>query len=148
MRANSRAPLIIPILIMLVGTGWLLTVQGFSPGVNWIWALGLGVVGILTFVVSGFDKVSVVVGPFFLVASVLSVLRQTGRVAFDVEVPVLVIAIGALLLIAYFPVVPTPGWFIPLPPPEEPSEPKRLRLGANEGAARGGESPRQSTERS
>jgi hypothetical protein len=75
MGANSRAPLIIPILIMLVGTGWLVTVLGFSPGVNWIWTLSLGVVGILTFVVSGFDKVSVVVGPFFLLASVLSVLR-------------------------------------------------------------------------
>jgi hypothetical protein len=61
-----------------------------------------------------------------------------------VEVPLLVIAIGALLLIAYFSIVPKPGWMVPLPPPpEESSEPKRLRLGANEGTARGGESPRQ-----
>jgi hypothetical protein len=136
MRVNSRAPLIIPILIMVVGTGWLLTVQGFSPGVNWIWTLSLGVVGILTFVVSGVDKVSIVIGPFFLLASILSVLRQTGHLELDVEVPVLVIAIGALLLIAYFPIMPKPAWLVPLPPPsEEPSEPKRMRLGANEGAA-------------
>ena len=91
MSSNSRAQLVIPVLIIAVGVGWLLTAQGYAPGVNWIWILGLGVVGILTFVLSkGFDKVSVVLGPFFLLASLLSVLRQTGRLSLDIEMPVLV----------------------------------------------------------
>src|SRR5437763_2597448 len=114
MRAKSRAPLGIPILIIVVGVGWLLTAQGFAPGINWLWTLGLGVIGILTFVISGFDKVSVVVGPFFLLASVLSVLRQTGGLRLDIEVPVLVIGVGVLMLVAQLPSVPTPGWFVPL----------------------------------
>jgi hypothetical protein len=85
---------------------------------------------VLTFVVSGVDKVSVVVGPFFLLASVLSVLRQTGSLRLDVEVPVLVIGIGVLMLVAQVPAVPTPGWFVPLPAPpaDEPGPPKKLRL--------------------
>jgi hypothetical protein len=130
MPSSSRAPLVIPVLIIVVGVGWLLTAQGFGPGINWVWTLGLGVIGILTFVVSkGCDKVSVVIGPFFLLASLLSVLRQTGQLSLDIEVPVLVISIGALLLVAQLPAIPKPDWFVALPPPgEQPSAPKKLRL--------------------
>ena len=132
MSSNSRAPLVIPILIIVVGGGWLLTAQGFAPGVNWVWTLGLGIIGILTFVVSkGFDKVSVVLGPFLLLASLLSVARQTGQLSPDIEVPVLVISIGNLLLVAQLPAIPKPGWYVDLPPPAaepELSAPKKLRL--------------------
>jgi hypothetical protein len=123
MASNSRASLVIPILIIAVGTGWLLTAQGFAPGVNWVWILGLGVVGILTFVLSkGFDKVSVVLGPFFLLASLLSVLRQTGQLSVDTEVPLLVISIGLLLLVAHSPGIPKPRWYVPLPASGEDSK--------------------------
>ena len=107
-----------------------MTAQGFAPGVNWIWTLGLGVVGILTFVISkGLDKVSVVLGPFFLLTSLLSVLRQTGQLSVDVEVPVLVISIGALLLVAQLPSIPMPDWFVALPSStEQPSAPKKMRF--------------------
>ena len=136
MTTNSRAPLVIPILIIVVGVGWLLTAQGFGPSINWVWTLGLGVIGILTFVISkGFDKVSVVIGPFFLLASLLSVLRQTGQLSLDIEVPVLVISIGALLLLAQRPAIPKPRWFVALPAPEEEaSAPKKLRLGETPGS--------------
>jgi hypothetical protein len=120
MSSNSRAQLVIPVLIIAVGVGWLLTARGFAPGVNWIWILGLGVVGILTFVLSkGFDKVSVVVGPFFLLASLLSVLRQTDRLSLDTEMPVLVISVGVLLLVAQSPAIRKPGWYVPPPGPAE-----------------------------
>jgi hypothetical protein len=128
MRSNRKAPLVIPTLIIIVGVGWLLTARGFGPGINWVWTLGLGAIGILTFLLSGFDKVSVVVGPFFLVSSLLSVLRQTGGLDLDIEVPVLVITIGVLLLVAQLPAIPKPGWFVSLPT-EEPVAPKKLRWG-------------------
>jgi hypothetical protein len=131
MRSNRQAPLVIPILIIIVGVGWLLTAQGFGPGINWVWTLGLAAIGILTFLVSGFDKVSVVVGPFFLVSSLLSVLRQTGGLDVAIVVPVLVITIGVLLLVAQLPAIPKPGWFVPLPT-EEPDAPKKLRLGGSQ----------------
>jgi hypothetical protein len=130
MRSSARTPLIIPILIIVVGVGLLLTARGFNPGVNWIWTLGLGVVGILTFVVSGFDKVSIVLGPFFLLASILSVLRQTDNLSLDIEVPLLVISIGVLLLVAQMPAVPKPEWFDAPAPPAEESAPKKLRVDA------------------
>lgn len=139
MTSNGRAPLVIPILIIVVGVGWLLTAQGFGPGINWVWTLGLGTIGILTFLTSkGFDKVSVVIGPFFLLASLLSVLRQSGRLSLDIEIPVLVISIGILLLLAQLPAIPKPGWFVAQPAPgEEASAPKKLRLEDTPGAQLG-----------
>jgi hypothetical protein len=127
MSSNGRAQVVIPVLIIAVGVGWLLTAQGFAPGVNWIWILGLGVIGIMTFVLSkGFDKVSVVLGPFFLLASLLSVLRQTERLSLDIEMPVLVISVGVLLLVAQWSAIPEPRWYVPMPAPaEETSATKR-----------------------
>jgi hypothetical protein len=64
-----------------------------------------------------------------LMASLLSVLRQTNQVSLDIEVPVLVISIGALLLIAQVPAIPKPDWYLAQPPPaDEASAPKKLRL--------------------
>jgi hypothetical protein len=101
MSGSSKGPLTLSILIITVG-----------------------VVGILTFILSGgFDKFSAVVGPFFLVSSILSILRQTGHLAADTEVPVLVIAVGALMLVAQMRWVPVPGWLVPLQAPGH--EPER-----------------------
>ena len=140
MGSNSKAPLIISILIIVVGVGWLLTALGFGLGINWLWTLGLGVIAILVFVVSkGIDKVSVVLGPFFLLASLLSVLRQTSRLSVDIEVPVLVITIGILLLLAQLPAIPKPRWYEePRPLVQEPSAPKKLRLEDVPGTSFGG----------
>jgi len=113
---NNRASLVIPVLIIVVGLGWLLTALGYAPDINWLWTLGLGVIGILTFVRNGLDKVSVVVGPTFLVASVLSVLRQTGNLTLNVEVPVLVIGVGILMLVARLPGIPQADWLKPPQP--------------------------------
>jgi hypothetical protein len=102
---------ILAILIMTVGAGWLMTVKNVLPGVDWVWTLCLLAVGLLAFLVSkGIDKFSVVAGPLFLLASVLSTLRQTGRLSLDTEVPILVIASGALLLISSW--VKSPAWMV------------------------------------
>jgi hypothetical protein len=66
----------------------------------------------MTFIAGGFNKFTVVTGPFFIVTSILSVLRQTGRISFDVEIPILVILAGILLLIARHPAVAIPPWVI------------------------------------
>ena len=108
----DKKTLLLPVLLITVGTGWLLTTLGVAPGIDWVWTLGLAVVGLLTFAVGGFDKVTVVIGPFFILASCLSVLRQTDRLHVDVEVPILVIIAGFLLLIARTTVVPIPKWIV------------------------------------
>ena len=112
--------LLIPILLITVGVGWLLTTLGVAPGIDWVWTLGLAVVGLLTVAVGGFDKVTVVIGPFFILASCLSILRQTDRLHLDIEVPILVIIVGILLLVARTPAIPIPKWII-----EDPKANKR-----------------------
>jgi hypothetical protein len=110
---SQKGPVILALLIITVGVGWLLSAQGFGRGIDWVWTLGLGMVGIATFVLSGGpDKLSVVLGPFFLVSSLLSVLRQTDRLKIDTEVPILVILIGVLLLIAQMRAIPMPRWMV------------------------------------
>ena len=116
MNTGTKGRVALGLLIISLGVGWLLTAQGFVPGINWIWTLCLGIVGIAAFILSGgVDKVSIVVGPFFLICSILSLLRQTGRLAESTEMPLLVIVTGALLLIAQLPAIPAPRWLIPLP---------------------------------
>ena len=107
---GSGAGIVVPCLIMTIVVGWLLTVKGVVPGVDWVWVLGLGIAGSLVLVVGGIDKVTVVVGPFLLMATVFSVLRQTGRLSVDTEVPLLVIAIGGLMLFGHLAPVPPPAW--------------------------------------
>src|SRR5262245_38329336 len=111
---KSKGPLVLAILIITVGVGHLLVALNVGPGINWVWTLGLGVVGILVFVLAGgIDKWSVVLGPFFLIASVLSVLRQTQALRIDIEMPILVITLGVLLLIAQAPWIRLPRWYVP-----------------------------------
>lgn len=109
---NGRLSLILPLLLIVLGTGWLLTTLGIAPALDWIWILSLALTGVLFFVIGGFDKLTVVAGPFFLIASLLSVLRQTDRLALNTEVPVLIIVAGVLLLVARSSRIPMPQWFV------------------------------------
>lgn len=104
--------LILPLLLISVGIGWLLTALGVAPQIDWVWTLSLAVIGFLTFAVGGFDKVTFVVGLFFIATSCLSVLRQSGRISINVEMPVLVIVSGVLMLIARYPLIPVPKWIV------------------------------------
>ncbi len=73
-------------------------------------------IGLLTFVVGGFVKFTAVIGPFFILASFLSVLRQSGRLHLDAEVPILVMSIDLLMLVARHSAIPVPKWIIQTPP--------------------------------
>jgi hypothetical protein len=111
----DKLTIIFPIMLITIGGGWLLTTMGVAESIDWVWTLGLAVTGLLAMVIGGFNKVTVVIGPFFVVTSILSVLRQTDRLHIDVEVPILVILAGVLLLIARAPNIPAPDWILPDP---------------------------------
>ena len=98
----------IPLLVIVVGTGWLLNVQGITPKVDWLWTCALAGVGILTLAVGGLDKLTVVVGPFLIASSICSILRQTGNLSVEKEVPILTIVLGVLLLVGHIGKLPTP----------------------------------------
>ena len=99
---------VVPILVILLGVTWLLNVLRIIPGVDWVWTVGLAAVGILALAVGGINKLTVVIGPFFMIASVCSILRQTGRLEIDREIPILTIALGCLLLLIQLINVPAP----------------------------------------
>lgn len=119
---SKKTTLLLPVFLIVVGIGWLLTTIGVAPGIDWIWTLGLTAAGAMAFVLGGFNKVTVVVGPFFILAGSLSILRQTDRLSLDVETPVLVITAGILLLCAHLPSVPTPDWVLPESKPNKTKE--------------------------
>jgi hypothetical protein len=98
------------VLTIALGAAWLLNTLNVIPGVDWIWTSLLGVTGILVIVLGGVNKMTFVVGPFLLITSVFSVLRQTGRCETDVEVPTLVIILGVLMLGATILPIPSPHW--------------------------------------
>jgi len=107
---QDRSSLVLGILLVGLGGGWLISSLGFIPPVDWAWSIGLAVVGVVTVALCGFDKVSLVVGGFFIIASVLSVLRQVDVISIDVEVPILVLSAGVLILLARSKAIPTPRW--------------------------------------
>ena len=111
----NKKTLALPCLLIAIGAGWLLTTLGVAPGIDWVWTLCLAIVGILAFVVGGFDKVTLVVGAFFIITSFLAILRQYGYISIDVEVPILVMTAGILLLVARHPSIPIPKWIIQSP---------------------------------
>ena len=117
----DKKTLILPLLLITVGAGWLLSELGVAPSIDWIWTLGLAVVGLLALAISGIDKFSIVVGPFFFIASGLSILRQSDRLRLELEVPILVIVAGLLLLIARLPAIRVPSWVLQERTPPQPS---------------------------
>ncbi len=116
---TKKKALVLPVAVMAVGIGWLLTSLGIVPEVDWIWTLGLAVIGFLAFIVWGVDRFTVVFGPFFIIASLLSIFRQTGRLNMKTELPTLLIVLGVLHLFAVLRGFPAPAWLPDLPQPED-----------------------------
>lgn len=108
-----------PLAVTAVGIGWLLTSLGIVPEVDWIWTLGLAAIGFLAFIVWGIDRFTIVFGPFFLIASLLSIFRQTGRLNMKTELPILLIVLGVLHLFAVLRGFPSPRWLPDLPSSED-----------------------------
>jgi len=100
---------VIPVMVIAVGIGWLLNVHDLIPKVDWIWTIVLAAAGILMLTVGGLDKLTFVAGPFLIISSICSVLRQTGRLDLNKEVPILTIIFGVLLLAANMLKLPSPS---------------------------------------
>jgi len=92
---------VVPVLIIVVGIGWLLNVLAIIPQVEWIWSLGLAAVGVLTIAVGGFDRLTIVIGPFLIISGIFSVLRQTNNLSVEKELPILTVSLGVLLFLAH-----------------------------------------------
>ena len=105
---NSKGILIVSILTMAVGAGLLLNAMDLLPKIDWLWTIGLFVAGVLTLTFAGMNKLSVIVGPFLIFASLLSILRQTNMMPLKYEIPLLILALGCLLLMGELLDLPVP----------------------------------------
>ena len=103
---------VVPILVIALGVAWLLNVKNILPEVNWIWTIGLGVSGVVLLVIEKINKFNFLVGVFLIIASVFSILRQTGKINPNVEVPTLCIIFGILMLIVQILNLQNPSWMI------------------------------------
>ncbi|MFC1745922.1 hypothetical protein ACFL35_18160 [Candidatus Riflebacteria bacterium] len=107
---NSKKAIILPFLTIAFGMGWLLNSMNLFPGVDWVWSGSLAALGIANLVVTGIDKFSVVIGPFLIITSLFSILRQTGKIPVKIELPCLVIVFGILWLGSQLSNLPGPEW--------------------------------------
>jgi hypothetical protein len=108
--ASRNAGIASAIAIISLGVAWLLNNAGVLPAVEWVWTLGLAIAGVLLIGFLGFDKVTIVFGPFLIIASFFSFLRQTGRISASYEVPILVILFGLLILISVLSPLKPASW--------------------------------------
>jgi hypothetical protein len=99
---------LIPVVIIMVGTMWLLNVCHVLPDIDWVWTGGLGGLGILILAFGGVNKLTLVAGPWLLGASLTSILRQTDHLQINQEVPILTLAFGILLLLVELLRLPLP----------------------------------------
>ena len=99
-----------PVILLTIGAGHLLNVQGIFPQVDWLWTGLLGVAGILTLIFGSRNKMTFTIGPWLIVVAICSFLRVTGRLEMKTEVPILIITLGAFLLISEMLKLPTPDY--------------------------------------
>lgn len=104
---TKKPAIAISLLIIALGSAWLLNVMGVIPGVDWVWVGSLGISGILLLALARLDRFNFVVGTSLLISSILSVLRQTGKLTVNIEAPVLFITLGLLLLLAHLLPIPS-----------------------------------------
>lgn len=98
------------VLIMAFGVGWLLDTLEVVEPVTWIWVALMAVSGALVMVLGGWNKLTAVGGPGLMACAAVLVLYQLDRLSAQLVGPVLVIAIGALLLLSAVLPVPWPPW--------------------------------------
>jgi membrane-bound ClpP family serine protease len=97
---------IVPILLILLGGVWLLNNLNWLPDYYWFWTLGLIVGGIVLMVVEGITKSSIVMGPMLILVGVFSLLREGFAISWSIQLPILLMALGVLLLVSRLPSIP------------------------------------------
>lgn len=98
----------LPIILIVVGAGWLLNELHLFPDANWIVILGLIVAGVLILTLEGFNSTSIVKGPLLIAAGVVLYLHQHEGLDWRILVPSLLIFAGLLLLVSRSGALPEP----------------------------------------
>jgi len=92
--------IVFPVVLIVIGAGWLLNEMNYFPSVSWIIILGLLVAGVAVLAVDGINKSTIVLGPMLIAGAVTTFLRQQFGLGLSVQLPVLLILCGCLMLLA------------------------------------------------
>lgn len=96
----------LPIVLIVLGGGWLLHSLHWLPDVQLVWILGLVAAGIAVLLLDGVTKSSVVAGPMLILAGVLAFLREYHNLGWRFIVPIMLICWGVTMLVARLPSIP------------------------------------------
>lgn len=102
--------IIFPVVLIVIGAGWLLNEINYFPSVSWIVIIGLLVAGVAVLALEGINKSTVVLGPMLIAGAVTTFLRQQFGLTLSIQWPVLLILCGCLMLLA------RSSWIRPAPP--------------------------------
>ena len=91
---------IFPILLIMLGAGWLMNSLDIFPSVSWLIILGLCSAGLAVLAIEGVNKSTVVVGPMLIAAGATTFLRQQYQLPLSIQWPILMILCGLLMLLA------------------------------------------------
>ncbi|WP_043648986.1 hypothetical protein [Chitinilyticum litopenaei] len=95
-----------PVLLIVVGAGWLLNELNIMPEVSWIVIFGLAISGIAVLAIDGVNKSSIVLGPMLMAGALLTFLRQYYGLGFNLQFPALLMLLGLLLLLRRSDAIP------------------------------------------
>src|SRR5256885_1980441 len=98
--------IVIGLVIIAIGLAWLLNAMHIFVGVGWLWTLLLLGSGVLTLAWPKLNKLSFLAGTCLVIGSVFSILRQSGWISVEVEVPLMVVIFGVLFIVAQLPMIP------------------------------------------
>jgi hypothetical protein len=96
----------LPVLLIVLGGGWLLYSLHLLPSIHWLWILGMAGAGAGILLIDGFTKTSVISGPLLILGGFLAFCRLYYRTGWGVIIPVVLIAAGILMLVARSPSIP------------------------------------------
>lgn len=105
---GSTLGIVLGIGLVAVGVGWLLDTLDPIPKIEWVWTIGLVAAGVLVLIFGGLNKATLVLGPALLCASVLTTLEQLEYVEENLRWPIMVCAVGVLLLLVFVLPIPIP----------------------------------------
>jgi hypothetical protein len=112
--------IVIPLIVIVLGTAWLLTSLEILPQVNWVFVLLLAAAGGLLLLLRPLSRARLVAGLIMPTVALGELLHDLSWLARDIEVPVLVILGGGYAFIAQFLALEGEKAAVTPPGPEAP----------------------------
>ena len=94
--------LVMPLVVVALGTAWLLDTLGMLPSFSMVWIGAWIGAGVALMAGNGLTRTTVLWGPFLIGIGVCSYLRQREIITWNQELPILVILLGVLWGISRF----------------------------------------------